>query len=94
MISEVKPDGRISCTKRLNISSGAVVRVHEDPKPDQRGRRAKEERGSGGDNQPTILAVNECGTYVVDHIDKGLRVVPAEVTDHLNLVLAREYGFN
>jgi hypothetical protein len=31
-----------------------------------------------------------CGAHLVYHVDKGLSVVPTEVTDHLDLILVRE----
>jgi hypothetical protein len=32
------------------------------------------------------------GTYLVDRIDKGLGVIPREVSDQLDLIMVRENG--
>jgi len=40
------------------------------------------------------MVVSECKTYLVHHIDKDLCIIPAEATDYVTLILARENHLN
>lgn len=89
--SEVKPGDRIADITRVHTSSGAVVGDPGDPKSGQRKAKVpKRRRINGRRYLDRASDVKKWGGYLVYHINKGLGIVPTEITDHLNLTLAHQ----
>ena len=88
---EVKPGSRISCTKRSNTSFGAIVGDLGDLNPYQwkAGIQRRREEGEKGDQNSVHQKRRNVEVHLMYHIDKALSVIPTEVKDHLNLLLAR-----
>jgi hypothetical protein len=84
VISEAGLGGHKFCTKNAGTPCESVIRGHPTPN-----RQGTEFRVS----QPTRLPrARGAGTYLIYHVDKGLGVVSAESSDHLDLIAIREDG--
>jgi hypothetical protein len=90
VIAEVKPGGRISDITHSDTSPGRAVRDQGDSEPGKWVERSKVKDSKGKKIIRPCLGRRECNANLMYRIDERLSVISTEVTNHLDLIFARE----
>ena len=90
VISEAEPENRKSGIIHRSTSSEVAVGDPGDSGPDWRKVGVRERRSGRRQVIRMYPRKEEFRAYPVYHIDDGLGIVPAEITDRLELILTRE----